>query len=140
MDATRFETTAAFKELLGEYVLRMRGDCQIFAPPRRHHRHILQRKAALACAPFLSLMSTGEIHQDAAHQLCGDCKEVRTILPPHWFPVDESHVGFVDECCRLQRLTGLFAGHLFGSQLAQLIVNERQELLGSLRVAMLDGR
>ena len=41
---------------------------------------------------------------------------------------------------RLQRLAGLLLGQLLGRQLAQLVVDQRQELLGRLRVALLDGR
>jgi hypothetical protein len=44
--------------------------------------------------------------------------------------------GFVDEGGRLQRLAGPHLGQFLGRQLAQLLVDQRQELLGSVRVAL----
>jgi hypothetical protein len=40
----------------------------------------------------------------------------------------------------LQGLAGLLVGKFLGRQLAQLIVNQRQQLLRGVRVALLDGR
>ena len=39
----------------------------------------------------------------------------------------------------LKRLAGLLLSHLLGGQLAQLVIDQRQELLGGVRVALLDG-
>jgi phosphoribosylaminoimidazole carboxylase (NCAIR synthetase) len=44
----------------------------------------------------------------------------------------------VDEGGGLQGLAGRFVGHLGGGQLAQILIDERQQLLGGLRVALLD--
>src|SRR5947209_20614871 len=41
---------------------------------------------------------------------------------------------------RLQRLAGLFLSHLLGRQLPELVIDEGQELLGGVRVTLLDGR
>ena len=40
---------------------------------------------------------------------------------------------------RLQGLAGLFVRQPLGGQPAQLVVDQRQELLGRVRVALLDG-
>ena len=40
---------------------------------------------------------------------------------------------------RLERLAGLFLGKFLGRQPPQLVVDERQELRGGVRVALLDG-
>ena len=53
---------------------------------------------------------------------------------------DQPQVGLVDQGGGLERLAGLLLGQLLGRQLAQLVVDQRQELLGRLRVALLDGR
>jgi hypothetical protein len=45
----------------------------------------------------------------------------------------------MDQGRGLERLPGLFVGQLLGSQAAQLVVDQRQELLGGVRVALLDG-
>jgi hypothetical protein len=53
--------------------------------------------------------------------------------------IDKSEVGFVDQGRGLERLAGLFVGQFLRRQLAQLVVNQRQELLGGVRVAGVDG-
>ena len=40
--------------------------------------------------------------------------------------------------CRIERLPGRFARELLGCQFAQLLVDQRQELRGSLRIALVD--
>ena len=57
-----------------------------------------------------------------------------------WSPSDQPQVGLVDQGRGLERLAGLLLGQLLGRQLAQLVVDQRQELLGGVRVALLDGR
>ena len=54
--------------------------------------------------------------------------------------VDQPEVRLVDQGRGLERLAGLLLRQLLGGQLAQLVVDQRQELLGRLRVALLDGR
>ena len=46
----------------------------------------------------------------------------------------------MDQGRGLERLARLLLGQPLGRQLAQLVVDQRQELLGRLRVALLDGR
>ena len=41
---------------------------------------------------------------------------------------------------RLRRVPGLFVGQPNGRELAQLVVDQRQQLLRGVRVALLDGR
>ena len=45
----------------------------------------------------------------------------------------------MDQGGSLERLTGLLLGHLRSRQPSQLVVNQRQKLLGRLRIALLDG-
>ena len=53
---------------------------------------------------------------------------------------DEPEVRFVDQGGRLERLAGLLLGQLAARPACELVVDQRQELLGGLRVALLDGR
>ena len=46
----------------------------------------------------------------------------------------------MDQGRGLERLARLLLGQPLGGQLAQLVVDQRQELLGRLGVALLDGR
>ena len=54
--------------------------------------------------------------------------------------IDQPEVRLVDQGRGLERLAGLLAGQLPRGQLAQLVVDQRQELSGGLRVALLDRR
>src|SRR5262245_25968038 len=66
-------------------------------------------------------------------------------MPPaapvlHLLRIHETQVGLMDQGCRLERLPGLLLGQLLRREAAQLIVDQRQQLIGSVRVALLDGR
>jgi hypothetical protein len=51
---------------------------------------------------------------------------------------DEAEVGLVDEGGGLKRLTGLLLSEFGGGQFAELVIDEGQELLGSVRIARFD--
>ena len=53
---------------------------------------------------------------------------------------DQPQVGLVDQGRGLERLPGLLAGQLLCGQLAEFVVDQRQELPGGVRVALLDRR
>src|ERR1700693_1113165 len=80
-----------------------------------------------AASSLLVSARTGVIHQNAPHQLCGDGKEVRAVLPVDLPGVYQSQVGFVDERSRLQRVTRTLSKHVPPSQAAQLLMDQRKE-------------
>ena len=53
--------------------------------------------------------------------------------------VHQPQVRLVDEGRGLERLAGLLLRQALGRQLAQLVVDERQQLLGGVWVALVDG-
>ena len=53
--------------------------------------------------------------------------------------VHQPDVRLVDQGCGLERLPGLLLGHLLGRQPAQFLIDQRQELLGRVGIALLDG-
>src|SRR5262249_71798 len=88
------------------------------------------------------------LDQDAPHRLGRGGKEMTAIVPARFLPVaDQAQVGFVNQGRRLQRLPRLFLGQLLGGQLAQLVVDQRQDFArggrgagrGGGRVGGLDG-
>ena len=53
--------------------------------------------------------------------------------------IDQAQVGLVDQGGGLERLPRFLVGQLLGGQLAQLVIDQRQQLRGGVGVALLDG-
>ena len=82
----------------------------------------------------------GPVDQDAAHGLGGGGEEVPAPIPVlGLLPAHQPQVRLVHQRGRLQGLTGLFVGQFLDRELAQLVVDERQELLARVPIALLDG-
>src|SRR5262249_48185683 len=74
------------------------------------------------------------------HGLGGGGEEVPAAVPvPGLLPARQPQVRLVHQRGRLQGLAGLFVGQFLGRELAQLVVDQRQELLRGRGVALLDG-
>ena len=74
-------------------------------------------------------MTTGVVDEDPPHDLCGDTKEMRPILPIDLALVDESQVHLVDERRRLQGVARPLVTKLARGNAAQLGVDEWQQLI-----------
>ena len=60
--------------------------------------------------------------------ICADnAKKCSAVLPRRLTHVDEPHVGFVDERCRLQRVVGPLLRHVLSRNLSKLAVHERRQ-------------
>ena len=75
--------------------------------------------------PLLARM----IHHDPPHQPRRDGEEMRAVSPARPLLVDQADIGLVDERRRLERVPGALASQLRARQPAQLLVDERHELL-----------
>ena len=80
-------------------------------------------------------MTTGVIDQDAAHDVRGDTKEMRPILPIHLPLIDEPDEHFVDERRRLEGVVSPFASQLTGCDATEFGVDEWQQLIERTPVA-----
>ena len=63
------------------------------------------------------------IYQDAAHELRGESKEVRAILPGRPPLIHEAEVKLVDESGRNERVIDTFASQLAGRNPPQFTVH-----------------
>jgi hypothetical protein len=80
----------------------------------------------------------GVVHHGAAHGLGGE--EVPARVPgPNLFLADQSEVRLMGQRRGLQRLPRLLPREPPRRELAQLVVDERQELLRGVRVALPNG-
>src|SRR5262245_34520176 len=93
-----------------------------------------------AAAVLETTLAPGVLDEDAAHGLCGRSEEVAAAIPllcP--LLIDQAKIRLMDQCSCLQGLPGLFLGHPLGSQFAQFIIDQRQQLLSGVPIALLDG-
>jgi hypothetical protein len=94
----------------------------------------------MPAAAFVGLLAAGLLDEDAAHGLSGGGEEVAAAVPGlRRFGVHQAQVRLVDQGGGLERLARLLLRHPLGRQLTQLVVDQRQELFGGRRVALLDG-
>ena len=96
-------------------------------------------KSTRVQSPRFSVLGSGPFDEDATHGLGRSSEEVAPALPPlDLLDVHQAQVGLVHQGGGLQGLTRLFLGQLVRRQFAQFVVDERQELLGRVRLAALD--
>ncbi len=57
------------------------------------------------------------------------------IVPGALVRADQTQIGFVNEGGGVECLAGRFAGEALRGQLAQLVIDQRQQFIGGLRVA-----
>ena len=117
--------------VLGQNVLRVPagaegGEIRVFAPP----------PAAVLPAPHTASV----LDQDAPHRLRRGAEEVAAAVPIlYLLRAHQPQVSLMDHGSRLERLTRLFLCQPVRRELAQLVVNQRQELFSGGRIALLDG-
>src|SRR5262245_37797554 len=101
---------------------------------------VRERLALGAAAPLLGVLPPRVLNEDTAHRLGGGGEEVLAVgVPPRHGLPDEAQVRLVDQRGRLEGVARLLAGQLRGGEAPQLVVDQRQQLAGGLRVALLDG-
>src|SRR5439155_20055620 len=83
--------------------------------------------------------AAGVLDEDAAHGFGRRSKEMSAAIPLWMIFSDQSQPRFMNQRGRLEGLVWPLLRHLRRSELAQLIVHERQQLIRSLRVALLRG-
>lgn len=83
-------------------------------------------------------LAAGIVNQDTPHALGGGGEEMGTVGPLRLCVTAEAQPDFVDERGGLQGLAGRFVGQLGGGECAQLVVDERQQLRGRVRIVLPD--
>jgi hypothetical protein len=86
------------------------------------------------------VLAAGIVHEDAAHGLGRGGKEVAAAVPVlRLIHVHQPHVSLVDQGRGLKRLAGRLLGEPVRGQPAQLVVDQRQQLFGRVRLAVRNG-
>jgi hypothetical protein len=100
--------------------------------------HHLPLAAAAVLGPRLA---AGALDEDAAHGFGRRGEEVAAAVPVTGLvPVHQPYIGLVDQGRGLEGLAGPFLSEPLGRKLAEFVINQRQELVGGARIALLDGR
>ena len=114
---------------------------QVVGPLRRSPAHQVEVDAGPTAAVLAASLAAGVLDQDAPHGLGRRGEEMAAAVPiARASRSDQPQVRLVDQGGGLERLPGLLLRQPLGGQLAQLVVDQRQELLGGLGVALLDRR
>src|SRR5262249_37403378 len=104
-------------------------------------RRLVQVESAAGATVLEAAFAARVVDEDASHGFRGGREEVSPAVPVRGpVNVHEAEVGLVDQGGGLEGLAGLLLRQPPCSQLPQLVVDQRQELAGGTRVALLDGR
>src|SRR5262249_41312720 len=102
-------------------------------------RQVLQGAANKLASMFLSALAASILDQDSAHGLGRGREEVPAAVPGLLGVVaDKAEICLMDQGGGLQGLPRLLLGQTRSRQLAKFIVDQRQELLRGVWVAVLD--
>jgi hypothetical protein len=102
-------------------------------------KRLIQLYTHALAATLAGVFAAGLVNEDAAHRFGGRGEKVATAVPGlGLLRVHEPQIRLVNQCRGLQSLARLLLIQLRCRQLAQLVVNQRQELLSGVRVALLD--
>ena len=100
----------------------------------------LKVKPLGALAALSRSFSASSLNENAPHSLGRGGKEMTPAVPLLLLVhIHQPHIRFMHQCRCLQGLTGLLLRKFLSRQLAQLLIDEWQKLLGRVRVALLDG-
>jgi hypothetical protein len=94
----------------------------------------------VVAAVFEAALAPGVLDENAAHGLGRGGKEGAAAVPVRRRPiVDQAQIRFMYQGGGLKRLAGALLGQSLSGQLAQLVINQRQQLCRSLGIALFDG-
>jgi hypothetical protein len=93
--------------------------------------HMLDLSAA-----FLRLLPAGRFNKYPPHGMASRSKEMTAVFPGEdGIRTSEAQPGFVNQRCGLQRIGGCFTRQFGRSELPQVVIDDRQQLIRRLPVA-----
>src|SRR5262249_26925693 len=127
--------------VLGEQLQGLVEGHQVVRRLLDHFRRPVQIDLAPGTAAFGTMFLAGVVHQDTSHGFRGGPKEMGAAGPlPGAFRVHQAQVGLMDQGGGVEGLSWLLVRQLLDGQLAQFVVDQRQELGGVGRVALRERR
>ena len=112
--------------------------CQdVIALAGREGEHFVERHGRHTSAAFLAAMPPRMVDENLPHQVRGHAIEMRAAFPFRRVLRYEPHVRLVDQGCRLQSVGGVLVAEVVGGQTTQFVVDDRNQQLESLPLAVL---
>jgi len=102
-------------------------------------RHVVQVQALAAATPFEAGLAPGLVDQDLTHGLGGGPEEMPAAVPARLVVPEQTQVRLVDEGRGLERRPRAQHCHPRLGDPVQLAVDQRQQLGGSIAVAVIGG-
>jgi len=87
---------------------------------------------------LLTLFPPSRFDQDSAHGLGRGGEEMSAAVPMGWTTADQPEPCLMDQGCGLEGVAGRFLGHLVRCQLAQFLIDQREQFLCGFAIALLD--
>ena len=86
-------------------------------------------------------LAASVVDEDSSHRLGRGRKEVPTPVPlPDLGNFDKPQIGFMDQGRRVESLSGPLLSHSLRGELAQFVIDQRQQFLGRDLIALIDRR
>jgi len=92
----------------------------------------------LVASALFALFGASAIDEYVSHGLRAGAKEMLTIVPGRQRIAPEFEPSLMNKCCRLQRLSRSLFRDLCPSQLAKLVIDDWQQFVRRLRIALSD--
>src|ERR1022692_1595251 len=101
--------------------------------------HVVKIHSLQPAAVTAGEFAAGVVNEEMAHGLAGGGEEMGAIFEGRIVASDEAQPDLMHQGGGLERVTRRAVRHLIRRELAQFSINQRQQLIGGLRVAALDG-
>src|SRR5262249_2090856 len=101
---------------------------------------LLNIQSKLPSSVALCSLATRSVNEDAPHRFGGGGKKMGAPGELWIFAADQPQPCFMDKGCRLQRVSCGLIRHFGSGELAQLLIDQRQQFCGGFRIALFDGR
>src|SRR5206468_8998218 len=92
-------------------------------------KRLIQRQHPIPSSAFEVIPGSRVINENTSHELSGDSKEVRAVLPAHVPNTNEPLVGLMDQSCRLQCVAREFPAQVPVRDSPQLVIHERHQFI-----------
>ena len=98
--------------------------------------HFVERYRARTSAALVGQTRTRVIDKNPPHRLGGDAEKLRSIFPVGSSLIHQTQICFIYESGRLKRVTYCLPSHCACGSSMQLVVNQRQKLIGRFAVSI----